>query len=295
MTDVLGAGRPTTLENAWNLFDFLNVESIHNSSVQVSAEQLANARYWANYHEAGSFADADPTSVGNIAGQAFLAPLLSSVQDLANASNPLKFSYMSASYKPFLPLFTMWGLPSPLKDTVVDYASAAVLEVRTDNTMRMLFRNGTDGDFTAYPLFGSSDANSYPVQDFITKMQPYALGDLASWCDKCSTKEERGCSALAALNGTGGAGYASINSTTGRHQVSPVVAGVIGAMVTLAVVAFVMAAWLLFGGLVKKHRRSAGHADAQMLSEKRQGESTSLHTYAGSNSGLSQKRSASSQ
>lgn len=278
MQNILGAGRPAQLQNAWNLFDYLNVESIHNSSVQVTPEQLQYARYWANYHEAGSFTDADLHNPGNIAGQAFLSPLLTAVQDLANSTNPLKIGYMSASYKPFLSLFTMMGLPSPLKDTVVDYASAAVIEVRTDNTLRLLFRNGTEGDFEPFALFGSSNPNSYPVQDFVNKLEPFALNDLSSWCNQCSTTNERGCDTLAALNGTGGAGYASIESTNGHHRVSPVVAGVIGSMVTLAVVAFALAIWLLLGGLVKKHKRSSR-------------ETSSLSTKAPSEKGLEQKSS----
>ena len=263
LSGVLG-DRPAQLENAWNLFDYLNVESIHNASVAVRAEDLEQARYWANYHEAGSFTDADLTDVGNIAGQAILPPILDAIHDIGNATDPLKLAYLAIAYKPFLSLFNMWGLPSPLRDTVVDYASAAIIEVRTDDTMRLLFRNGTEGDFTAYPLLGSTDASSYPVTDFASKMAPYALEDRAAWCDKCSETEARGCATLASLNGTGGAGYAGVTSTTGRHQVSPVVAGVIGAVVALAVAAAALALWLFLGGLVKK-QRGASSRDGSSL------------------------------
>jgi hypothetical protein len=258
LQSVLGEARPATLQNAWNLFDYLNVESIHNSTVanQLSDEQLSQARYWANYHEAGSFVDSDPNNVGNIAGQAFLAPMLSSIHDIANTTNPLKFAYMSASYKPFLSLFSMMQLPAPLSNTVVDYASAAIVEVSTDNTVRLLFRNGTSGDFEPYNMFGNTQA-SMSVTDFMNKLQPYAINDLAEWCDVCQTTDARGCSVLASYNGTGGAGYADATSTLGRHHVSPVVAGVIGAMVTLAVVAAGLATWLLLGGLKKRVQSSS--------------------------------------
>lgn len=85
-------------ENGWNLFDFLNVESIHNATLapQIPTEALSYARYWANYHEAGSFTDADKGNVGNIAGQAILTPLLDYLAQLANATDPLKVSYIAA-------------------------------------------------------------------------------------------------------------------------------------------------------------------------------------------------------
>ena len=256
LSSVLG-DRPATLQNAWNLFDYLNVESIHNASVAVTPEELSQARQWADYHEAGSFSDPDPSNIGNIAGQAILPPVLSSINGIANSTSGLKLSYLAISYKPFMSLFSMWGLPSPLNSTVVDYASAVVLEIRTNNTMRLLFRDGVEGDFAAHALFGSADSESYPIDDFMSRMEPYSLPDLSSWCNACGTTDARGCATLAALNGTGGAGYASATSTQGRHAVSPIVAGLIGAFVALAVAAAVLALWLLLGGMARKRQRSS--------------------------------------
>lgn len=101
LSGVLGS-RPKTLENAWNLFDYLNVEFIHNNTIsqQIGEQNREIARYWANYHEAGSFSDEDPNNVGNIAGQSILPPLLDGMSTIANSSEPLKFTYLAASYKP---------------------------------------------------------------------------------------------------------------------------------------------------------------------------------------------------
>ncbi|PWN31558.1 phosphoglycerate mutase-like protein, partial [Meira miltonrushii] len=235
LKNVLG-NRPATLTNAWNLFDFLNVNYIHNATImnEITPDQLAQARYWANYHESGSFADSNPSNIGNVAGQTMLPGLMSDIQQIANASNPLKIAYTAISYKPFLSLFSIWQSGEALSSNIVEYASALVIEVHTDNTLNFVFRNGTQGDFEPFSVLGSSQ--NLPISTFMTEMEKYQLLTLASWCDACSTTEERGCSTLAALNGTGGAGYASIDSTMGYHRVSPVVAGVIGAMVTLAVV-----------------------------------------------------------
>lgn len=147
--------------------------------------------------------------------------------------------------------------PEGLDNNVVDYASAAIFEVRTDDTLRFLFRNGTDGEFQEYNILGSSSPD-VSLDTFNKAMQPHSLTDRADWCDKCSTPDARGCGVLASLNGTGGAGYSPITSTNGHHRVSPVVAGVIGAFVSLAVAGVLLAAWFFFGGMVKKSRRNEG-------------------------------------
>lgn len=253
LKNVLG-NRPATLVNAWNLYDFLNVNYIHNATImnQISSEQLAQARYWANYHESGSFSDPNPSNIGNIAGQTMIPGLLTDIQQIANSTNPLKIAYTAISYKPFLSLFSMWKSGESLSNNIVDYASTIVIEVQTDNTLNFVFRNGTQGDFEPVQVLGSMQ--NLPINTFMNEMEKYQLPTLASWCDACSTTEERGCNTLAALNGTGGAGYASIDSTIGRHRVSPVVAGVIGAMVTLAVVVIALLLALLGKSLLGKKR-----------------------------------------
>ncbi|PWN30388.1 phosphoglycerate mutase-like protein, partial [Jaminaea rosea] len=242
ISNILG-NRPLKLENAWNIFDYLNVQSIHNATLAPQIlPHLAQARYWADYHEAGAFGNgADPSDIANIAGQSILPPLLGGFDDIRNTTTGLKIQYLAASYKPFLGLFNMMKLPSPLSTSVVDYASTLIFEIRDDATVTMRFRNGSSGAFEAYPLFGSS-STSMPIADFESKMQPYSLDSLSKWCNKCSNSETRGCATLAQLNGTGGGerSYAPDTSTMGRHHVSPVVAGVIGSMVTLAIAAVLL-------------------------------------------------------
>lgn len=258
ISPILGSGRPLTLENGYNVFDFLNVEYIHNATLSPQiAPHLETARYWANYHEAGAFGNADPDHIANIAGQSILPPLLDGIHQVANSSTGLKIQYLAASYKPFLGLFNMMEMGAPLTTDLVDYASTALFEVRTDNTVTFRFRNGTTGNFETKNIFGTSSP-SMSISDFNSKMQPYSLDSLSKWCDKCSTADARGCEVLAKLNGTGGGQeeYASDTSTTGRHHVSPVVAGVIGALVSLAVAAVLLAAWLFFGGMVKRSRNA---------------------------------------
>lgn len=94
-------------------------------------------------------------------------------------------------------------------------------------------------------LFKGQDTE-IPLQTFIDKMEPHAVSSLETWCSRCHNTDTRGCDLINQLHELGGgnnAQYADITSTTGKQHVSPVVAGVIGAMVTLVVCGF------LFGGL----------------------------------------------
>lgn len=232
-------GRKVDLSSMWNVWDYINVNNIHNASFSTELKRdptlLPQARYWGSFKESGTFSSPDKKSIANVAGTAFLPVLLANLQNLGNASEGLKWVTLAASYKPFLALGSLLE-NDQLRTNVVDYASSMVFEVYSNDTVAISFRNATtDAEWSPLPVFGGS--NRPALSEMLSKLEPYSLNSWAAWCDACHTTNARGCAPLAQLNGTGGAGYASIRSTQGRHRVSPVVAGVIGAMVTLAVVA----------------------------------------------------------
>lgn len=254
--------RTRNLVNAWNIFDYLNVERIHNATLapEITDDMASNALSWAEYHEAGLFGNPSPSSVGSIAGRGILNPLTDSIQQVANSSNPLKVSVLAASYKPFFSLFSLFQMPD-LQGKLVDYASAMVFEIHQDNSMQVYFRNGSYGDLTAYSVLNSS---TMPVNSFLQHYDPIKLNDLADWCNACGETSARGCAALNALNGTGSGGkYSDATSTTGKHQVSPVVAGVIGALVSLTVATVVVAAIAFLTGLTVVKRGKGNYARRQ--------------------------------
>lgn len=112
------------------IFDFMNVESIHNKAFNDSlpATFLAQARDLANWHEYGVFSSPNLSGIGNsrrlfhykgkhvsnksplVAGRAILPSILSSLNSIANSSDPLKLTYEAIAYKPFLSLFNMTGV-----------------------------------------------------------------------------------------------------------------------------------------------------------------------------------------
>lgn len=257
IADILGE-RPRKLENAWNIFDFLNVERIHDADLapRISDQILEQAAGWAGYHENGAFSDSDLKQIGNVAGQGVLTPILEGIHRVSNTSDPLKMSVIAGAYKPFLSLFKMLSMPEQA-DKLVLYASTLVFEVHTDSTLSLSFRNGSAGDFVS-PTF--MDSTRMRVAEFESRLRPYAIEGLAEWCDACKQTSERGCAELYRLNGTGSdADYAPATSTSGQHAVSPVVAGLIGAFVSLAVAAAILGAISFLSGItvsVSKRRRN---------------------------------------
>ncbi|CCF53247.1 hypothetical protein NDA11_007283 [Ustilago hordei] len=253
---ILG-NRPKSLVNAWNIFDYLNVQKIHNATLAplITDEMLDTASTWAQYHEAQLFGDASSVSLGSIAGRGILNPLTEAISRVSNTSDSLKISVLAASYKPFFSLFSLFQMPA-LRGKLVDYASAMVFEIHEDDSMRLYFRDGSSGSLDPFSVLG---VNTQKVNFFLEHYDPVKIKTLADWCNECGETQARGCAALNALNGTGGGGkYSDVTSTTGRQQVSPVAAGVIGALVSLAVAIVVAVGLAYFTGVtvVKKSKKA---------------------------------------
>ncbi|TFY75059.1 hypothetical protein EWM64_g8954 [Hericium alpestre] len=74
-------GRPATLVNAMNTFDFMNHELTHTSYAhRLPPTFIEQGRHWANYHEDGVFSDKDMGGTGNIARRTLLRSIISSLQ-----------------------------------------------------------------------------------------------------------------------------------------------------------------------------------------------------------------------
>ncbi|KAI0088497.1 phosphoglycerate mutase-like protein [Irpex rosettiformis] len=273
-------GRPVTLDNMWNIYDFMNVQSIHNKTFvdRLPPTFLAQARDLANYHEYGVFSDPSFTGIGNIASRTMLPSLFTAMQRIVNASDPLLFHYSAISYKPFLSLFNMTGIieTSQLPSALVDYASALVFELRqpSDNSepvIRLQFKNGTnDNTFHALNISipGHTSGGDLPLSQFISTFEPAAVNTTLQWCKVCGQNVDRGC---AALLGAGGAstsssgGWSSTGTSTsmGQHdRISPVGAGFLGAGLTAAVFLMVLGAALGLGFLTLG-RKTRGKTSSQ--------------------------------
>ncbi|KAF4471905.1 acid phosphatase [Fusarium albosuccineum] len=241
-----------TYANAYNIFDLVNVARIHNSSSparNVSDDDLFQLRTLADSAELGqNWNESDPARA--IGAETLSGAVLTQLNETVSSAGKLKFSLFAGSYDTFLAFFGLAGLldESPDFYGLPDYASTMAFELFTDddadefpenpeNDMRVrwLFRNSTFGDLETYPLFGS-DEDSLPWSRFVSEMEERAITDVGDWCSKCGAEED-----FCAAYETDDDDNAERESKDGGSKggMSNAVAGVIGAMVTLGVVAIV--------------------------------------------------------
>ncbi|KAH9480561.1 hypothetical protein JR316_0007161 [Psilocybe cubensis] len=250
--------RPATLTDIVRIFDFINVQLIHNSTFakQLPEGLLEQVRALANFHEQGVFTSPQLNGIGNIAGQTILPSIIDGFKNIINPTSPLKFVLEAISYKPFLSLFNMTGIArqNPQIAGIVDYASAAAFEVRQpteggEPVIRFKFKNGTNDQFNTYVFMNAT--TDVPVSTFINTMQSVALSDIPTWCTVCNNHQDRGCANYVAV------ANASSSSITHRDPVNPVAAGFIGATVSLTLM-LIFLTLLSFFGLLNfgKHKSS---------------------------------------
>jgi hypothetical protein len=102
-------------------------------------------------------------NISTVDAYTIIPSLLNGLARVANNTDPLKIHYSAISYKPFISLFNLTAadpINHPVtpfgndKGGLVDYASAVVLEVYDDNSLKMLYKNGTK-NFVEVPLNSS--------------------------------------------------------------------------------------------------------------------------------------------
>ncbi|KAL4249193.1 Histidine phosphatase superfamily protein [Abortiporus biennis] len=258
-------GRPVTLSNMFNIFDYMNVQSIHNVTfaTRLPPTYLEQARALANYHEYGIFTDPSFDGIGNIAGRTMLPSLVTALQRIVNNTDPLKLHYSAISYKPFLSLFNMTGVVATgqIPAGIVNYAAAVVMEVHQPSAggqpfIRFNFKNGTDdATFNLYNLSfpGFDGGSDVPVPTFIDAFQPAGVNN-TQWCNVCSQNTTRGCSLVTAASSS------HFLLSPHHDKISPVGAGFLGACLTIVVMSALVAALIFFGLLsVGKKRRHHEH------------------------------------
>ncbi|KXJ88704.1 histidine phosphatase superfamily [Microdochium bolleyi] len=262
-------------KNAYDIFDLVNVASIHNQSFPgIKPQDLTKLRYLADSWEAGQNINTAAPDSRSIGGKTLAGAILRQLNQTVASSGKLKFSLLAGSYDTFMAFFGLSGLTEVSRDFygLPDYASTMSFEIFTagnvtafpsntdDLSVRFLFRNGSDAGapLAQFPLFGQPEAGM-SWKTFVSEMQKRAITDVQSWCGMCGSTEEF-CSA-------GGASTAETStSSSGGSGISTAVAGVIGAAVTLGVVAICGLAFVL----VRRRRSSpvAGGAEAAGPSDK---------------------------
>ncbi|KAG5719393.1 Testicular acid phosphatase like protein [Termitomyces sp. T112] len=190
-------GRPTTLENAWNIFDFMNTQLVHNKTYahRLPPTLIEQARHFANFHEDGVFSDKHINGVGNIAGRTLLHTIITSLERIAFNGDPLQFLLVQTTYQPFISFFHQTGIADehPEYKGIPNFSSAIVIELRRGNPpdlrdfLRIKFKNGTFDHFRDVHVFGHH--SDIPLTEFIYRAENAAITSNKQWREVCTSSE----------------------------------------------------------------------------------------------------------
>lgn len=264
-----------SFRNGYTIWDLLNVASIHNASATIPDESImTELKYLADQHEFGlAYNELEP--VRAITGSIIAAEVLEALNLTITSKGKSKLNIQFGAYAGMLSFFGLSNLTTANPDFygIPDYASSLVWELVTNATnvsstswpsndeiyVRFLFHNGTTSNISepvVYPLFNTNQS-LLPWGDFANGMNKFSIPDQQSWCQACGNTT--GVCSDAYLSGDGsvdGAASGTGSNGSGSGGMSKAVAGVIGAMVTLAVILLIEGAIILLGGfrLVSKKR-----------------------------------------
>ncbi|KAI1758846.1 histidine phosphatase superfamily [Hypoxylon sp. FL1150] len=288
---------PNTLESdmlnfdyAYELYDYAQYAYDHDESVRdaLGADRLDVLRTYANIQQfdlngnlsASGLQEGD--MIRAISGRTLAAKVVAQLSAHINsAGTQEKMTLMFGSFEPFLAFFALSDLAntgsSGSFQTIPLPGAAMAFELFSTNGddstfpeqnelwVRFLFRNGTDSDapMTEYPLFGRGNSETrMRWSDFVDEMDKFSIREVSEWCDMCSSVALF-CSALVhdSDSSSSSSSTGSTSSTSSDVSLSPAVAGVIGAIITLGVIGLAATTAFVFGGL--RIRRSDPAAAAR--------------------------------
>ena len=274
--------------DAFEIWDYVQYGVTHNSTVAnaVSDADLVKLRILAD--DAIYAQNCNTSSASSIAGRTLATRMIESLYSNINTLGAYQqMTLFFGSFEPLMSFFALAGLPS-MQDqefySIPEQGASMVIELFTfvadgesatypsDSSnlfVRFLYLNGTDegAALMQHPLFGADPNNMYvSFSDFVAGIEPIMMLSIEDWCSQCGSYSIF-CPAFEGENDPSG----GTDLTTSNHRLSPALAGVIGALVTLVVLALVVGAAMLLLGLrffrVKNKRRSelAGFKGAEKL------------------------------
>jgi hypothetical protein len=187
-------GRPTTLENIWNIYDYVNSELEHNKTYayRLPPTFIEQAQGFVDFHEWGVFHGKEMGSIGNIAGRTILNTILRSLERISFNGDPLQFLLIESTYQPFISLMHMTELVKdfPELQGLPDFGSALAIELRrgappeSRDFLRFKFKNGTS-DFQMLHAFGHHA--DIPLTEFVYRTENYVIGNNKDWKNACGS------------------------------------------------------------------------------------------------------------
>ena len=280
------------LSNLQIVFDLLNVASIHNTTnfndpSLLTPDTFFQLRTLADHHEFELAYNAS-APIRAVAGSVLAGQIVEALNGTLTGKHDPMLNIQFGAYGSFQSFFGLANLTAANPDFygVPDYASTMTFELVTnssaspfpaasDVSVRFLFHNGTTSNIStpvAYPLFGQQ-STLLSWSDFVSGMNSFAIGNQADWCTACGNSTgicASSSSTTGSGNGTGiGATGTDCSGSSSSGGISNVVAGVIGAMVTLAVILLIEGLVMLAAGLrLVSKKRMTGSAVTDVQSVK---------------------------
>lgn len=261
----------------------INVATIHNSSIpsdDLLTESTLNRLYGlASTHE-WNLAYNSSDEIRAVAGSVLAGQVVDGLEAIIEKKpTATKFNTQFGAYGTFMAFFGLADMPKVNEDFygITDYASSMAFELVTnasdpkaeDVSVRFYFSNGTaaQNEPKLFPLFGQKET-TLSWDDFKDGMMKFGVRDTKHWCDMCGNNE--GVCASAGSSSDDGEASAESGSGSASHGgISKAVAGVIGALVTLAVILGLQAAVLVLGGLRLVKKSTLIKAAGEPASEKK--------------------------
>ncbi|KAI1624462.1 acid phosphatase [Exophiala viscosa] len=264
--------------DAIEIYDYLKYAYLHNSTVAESlsavdltrAEILAADLVFALNANVTASGSTDGDHIRAVAGRTLATRLLEAFNtNINNQGTSDQMTLLFGSFEPMVAFAALanivseqnaafYDVPEPGSSFIFEMLSMQDGETTSypnmsDIYIRFLYQNGTD-DFASlveYPLFGlSPSASPISFLDFAAGLEKFLMYDVADWCTACASFSVF-CPAFLDSNTTYSPTTGTVSS--GHTRLSLVVAGVIGAVVTLAVAALLLSAVMILGG-VRLHR-----------------------------------------
>ncbi|KAK0705165.1 histidine phosphatase superfamily [Lasiosphaeris hirsuta] len=263
--------------NAYLLYDYASFQYTHDNETReniTEGEMNMMARFAAteqrnknaNLSVSGS---TEGDMIRAVAGRTMASKTVALfIESIRSGGSTNKLNLAFTSFEPFVAFFALSKLvvgnhaaefkplPEPGAVMLFELFSIGGGDTEFPSTdklwVRFLYRNGTDpGDeLTTYSIFGNSETRM-PFNKFAKAVQEFGIGTISEWCRVCDSVSLF-CQGLSSSIGSGSSPSPFAGSDhTGA--VSPAIAGVIGAAVTIAVVGIAVLAAILMGG-IRFHR-----------------------------------------
>jgi hypothetical protein len=269
-------------QNANSSISYL--DALRDLAGQQQYAYFGNLTAWNNLTSSSNLGGAEQGSISTIGGNLLLAKMLTQLQVAAEFNATYyKLSTLFADYQSMISMFALLGLPELNSNFygLPDFASSAAFELfsytngsstqdfpdSSDLWVRFYFRNGTDDSapYQAYSIFGRGPSETDMMwSEFETLMSNVVMSqfDVGDWCTQCRSAMLF-CAAYEDTSPSSGSGPSyRTPSSSKKHELSPAVAGVVGAIVALVIAGSLFGLAMLVGGVRlyrnKSHKKEMG-------------------------------------